>query len=240
MRTKCAAFLASVGAIALAVSAGVPGRAGRSEPPQLVYDAPRLLDIRVCDASDEHGVTTMDQPDHCILSGCPLSQVIAMGYNVSPARVRGVDDARDKKVGVELAGAFPSDRRTRLMADAACAAVGCKATVKNEPGEILSISFGAKRPAPSVVAQPTSAQKPHSLRMNGASLQSLASTLEYASGRYFVADTRDITQYDFIIELPKGVDWKDDAAIAAIEEQTGLKITRRKADVPFVEITWPD
>jgi hypothetical protein len=75
--------------------------------------------------------------------------------------------------------------------------------------------------------------------MKGVYLASLASSLEYASGLHFVTETRDIAQYDFSIDLPKGVEWGDDAAIAAIEEQTGLKVTRRKGDVPFLEVTWP-
>lgn len=147
-------IIVSVGlAIALGLLSGAAvsrtESAARSEPPKLVLEGKRALDIRVCEVEDDGGIMMMDQPDHFIISGGTLSNMIANGFGVTPDRVRGISDEQDIHIGIELAGELPGENRVKLMADAAAAFAGCRAALKKEPGDVYTISFGKTKPLPS-------------------------------------------------------------------------------------------
>ena len=194
----------------------------------------------MCSADGEQGITTLDKPDHCILSGVTVTNLLSIGYGVSEKRVRGMDPARDTQVGVEIVGEIPRDQRWRLMADAAALAVGCKTALKTEPDDVYTLSFGPKRPVPSTTTDAAANIGARKVAVKGATLTRLADALESSSGLRFVTDPRDAGLYDFKFELPEGVEWKDEAAIAAVEAQTGLRVTKQKGEATILEVTWPE
>lgn len=237
-------IIVSVGlAIALGLLSGAAvsrtESAARSEPPKLVLEGKRALDIRVCEVEDDGGIMVMDQPDHFIISGGTLSNMIANGFGVTPDRVRGISDERDIHIGIELAGELPGENRVKLMADAAAAFAGCRAALKKEPGDVYTISFGKTKPLPSAGKGETTAGE-RLVKASGVTLEGFASSLDGASGLYFVAHTpaKERGVYDFKVLLPPGVNWTDDAAITAIQDQTGLVVTKSKGEVPYVSVTW--
>jgi hypothetical protein len=211
----------------------------RREPPKLVLEGKRTLDIRVCEVEDDGGITMIDESDHFMLSGGTLTNMIANGYGVTRDRVRGINDDQDIHVGVELAGELPGPSRMRLMADAAAAFAGCRASLKKEPGQVLTLSFGTTKPPASAGGHGVRIGE-RSIQATAMSLEGFASSLCSASGMYFVAKTsaKESGAYDFNLQLPAGINWTDPAAITAIQEQTGLVITREQGEVPYVSVTW--
>jgi hypothetical protein len=243
MKITPLALFACLGPIALAASSPhlrTPAAAVPAEPPTLVLKGPRLLEVRVCGAEDAQGITTLDKPDHYLVSGVTVTNLLCLGYGVSAKRVRGMDPARDTQIGVEVVGEVPAHRKWRLMADAAAAAVGCKAALKSVQDDVYTVSFGPKRPAPISATKCDVNVGDRAVTVKAGTLTALARALEFSSGLRFMADPRDGGLYDFKFELPEGVEWKDKAAIAAVEEQTGLKVTRKKGEAMILEVTWPD
>jgi hypothetical protein len=201
--------------------------------PAVLRGAPRVV-VRVCESTTNAGITIMDEAGHYLIDGISLRNIVSLGCGVHGSRVRGISDQQDRRVAAEIIGVHRKEVRFGLISAAVCAAEGCQASKIVAVEDVIELSRGTA----AVGIEGRVKATPTSWRCDGAPLARFGSDLERLLGIPVQTNPRDQAMYKLEVVLPEGVGWTDDAALLAIQEQTGVKILRTKRNVTRVEVSW--
>ncbi len=199
-----------------------------------------LLLVTVEKARIQSGLSVDRGPDHRVVDGIGLIDLLASAYGVAVCDVRGIPREKNIRLRVEMVGDDADAFKPEFLSAALASALGISIEVVQELGSVYVLRDieDSRRSAESPAGVTSGVWEGTRWRGKNVTVKEVAAVLSMRLEATVVDKSALSGKYDFELSFTKSGKYIDDSELASALKSAGLSISREQSEYEVLRVHW--